>query len=280
MVVKKFIHFREDAFNASMQSSSRIKRLTLSTAFELLGMYLKFLIIYLIVMALTYYGVQTLGSLRFILKQHQLNLNLMLDTSPSFSSPRIAFTLLKIASYAVLFSPAYVIAYSIRTEFNTDSSFFMILLGVISNGLLVMYMNKFYTFLVSESRKGYVENAMVKNLHCDYALSGPTGISLRSILHPVKRFPGHVFDNIYRIARFQYLSTLKEQASFLITGLIIIEMALNIHGHLTYELLRQLLYRNYPIVAVILVAVFFTVKLTELFTDLLVQHETRRYENR
>jgi len=60
----------------------------------------------------------------------------------------------------VLFSPAYVIAYAIRTEFNTDTIIFMALLGVVSNGLLVTYANKFYAFLVAESRKGYVETGL------------------------------------------------------------------------------------------------------------------------
>jgi ABC-type dipeptide/oligopeptide/nickel transport system permease component len=89
-----------------------------------------------------------------------------------------------------------------------------------------------------------------------------------------------VFDHIFKNAQFQYLSTLKEQASFLITGLIIIEMALNIHGHLSYELLRQLLYKNYSIVTVIILGIFYTVKLTEIATDYFIHRQTLRYENR
>ena len=277
-LIDEFFTIKEDEFNKSMQSSYRTKRLTPSTLLEIFGMYLQFFIIYLIVMVLTYYGVQTLGALRFILKQRKLERNIAGQKSP------LPVTLLtaaaKTAAYLILFSPAYVIAYSIRTEFNTDSSFFMVILGVISNGLLVMYTNKFYAFLIAESRKGYVENALVKNLRNDYTLSSSGGISWRSVLLPVKRFNGHVFDHIFRNAQFQYLSTIKEQASFLITGLVIIEMALNIHGHLTYELLRQLLYKNYTIVIAIMLSIFYTVKLTEIVTDLLVYRETRRYENR
>ena len=56
-------------------------------------------------------------------------------------------------------------------------------------------------------------------------------------------------------------------------------MALNIHGHLTYELLRQLLYKNYPIVIAIMLCIFLTVKLTELFTDILLHREAKKYEN-
>ncbi|MBN1309290.1 MAG: hypothetical protein JXA18_15305 [Chitinispirillaceae bacterium] len=279
VLISELVRFKEDEFNKSLQSSYRTKRLSIATLGEIAGMYVKFLLIYLIVMALTYYGVQTLGSLRFILKQQRRQNSLFGRRRPFFLIGA-ARSAVKTLAYAVLFSPAYVIAYSIRTEFNTDSAFFMILLGVVSNGLLIMYMNKFYAFLVAESRKGYVENALVKNLRSDYTLSGPEGISLRSVFSPVKRFSGHVFDHIFRNARFQYLSTIKEQASFLITGLIIIEMALNIHGHLTYELLRQLLYKNYPLVVVIMLAIFYTVKLTEITTDILVHRESRRYENR
>lgn len=279
VLIGEFIRLREDAFNKSMQSSYQSKRLNASTLFEIIKMYIRFLAIYLIVMTLTYYGVQTFGSLRFVLRrQAQQRIE---AGSPPPSLPFKAFTSTgKTIAYMIFFSPAYVIAYSIRTEFNTDSAFFMVLLGIISNGLLVMYANKFYAFLNAENRKGYVENALVKNLRSDYTLSAPDGISLRSLFMPSKRFPGHVFDHIFRNAQFQYLSSIKEQASFLITGLIIIEMALNIHGHLTYELLRQLLYKNYPIVISIMLAIFYTVKMTEIIADFLVNRETRRYENR
>ena len=273
----EFFTIKEDEFTASMQSSYRTKRLTGATLLELALMYGNFLVIYLVVMALTYYGVQSLGVLRFVLRQQTLQRSDTRHRTSLFRSLPVA--VLKTAAYLVLFSPAYVIAYSIRTEFNTDSSFFMIILGVISNGLLVMYTNKFYAFLTVESRKGYVESALVKNLCSNYVFSSRDGISLRSVFRPVKRFDGHVFGHIFRNAQFQYLSTLKEQASFLITGLVIIEMALNIHGHLTYELLRQLLYKNYAIVIVIMLAIFYTVKLTEMVTDILVHREMKRYEN-
>jgi ABC-type dipeptide/oligopeptide/nickel transport system permease component len=89
-----------------------------------------------------------------------------------------------------------------------------------------------------------------------------------------------VFGHIFRNARFQYLSTIKEQASFLITGMIITEMALNLHGYLNYELLRQMLYGNLDIVVVMLLGIFYTVKGTEIFTDYLVHREELKYENK
>lgn len=281
VLLNRIYRAKESELTANLSSTYSDRHFSFSTLASIFRMFLSFIFIYAIVMFLTYYGVQTLGILRFIL--HQQALYRHAATPPGIKKPVhpsiIIFNFLKIFAYLILFSPAYVIAYSIRTEFNTDSSLFMIILGVISNGLLVMYTNKFYTFLVAESRKGYIENALVKNLRSRYSFSG-RGIPLGNIFSLRKNFSGHVFDQIFRNARFQYLSTIKEQASFLITGLVIIEMALNIHGHLTYELLRQLLYKNHTPVIIIMLFIFYTVKLTEIITDTIVHRESMRYENR
>jgi hypothetical protein len=276
-IVGSILSNREEEFNTRLQKSYLEEKLSVKKLLQLLGMYIKFLIVYVVVMALTYYGVQTLAVLRFVRKKQDFQAkkrslgNRMLHWAAAFG---------KILAYFVLFSPAYVIAYSIRTEFNTDTIVFMALLGVVSNGLLVTYMNKFYAFLTAESRKGYVETAIVKNLDGSYSQHDAGGIPYRKILRPAKRFKGHVFDHIYQNARRQYLSTIKEQASFLVTGLIIIEMALNIHGHLSYELLRQLLYKNYDIVIVIVLGIFYTVKGTEVFVDWMMHREEKKYENK
>jgi hypothetical protein len=185
--------------------------------------------------------------------------------------------IIKSTAYLILFSPAYVIAYSLKTNFDTDSTLFMILLGIISNGLLITYTNKFYTFLKAESQKGYVETAVVKNLVNDYSFSA---IQFASIFKIKKRFPEHVFSHIFINARHQYLTTLKEQAAFLISGLIIIEMALNIQNHLSYELLQNLLYENYFVVLIILFAIYLTVKTTEIFVDYAINRENKKYLNK
>ncbi|HMA65934.1 MAG: hypothetical protein ACM31E_05490 [Fibrobacterota bacterium] len=281
-LVSEILTIKGDQFNKRIQSTNTKKSLSASVFLELTGLYLKFLFIYIVVMILTYYGVQTLGTWRFVREKHKEHLSIHnpeLYHKNRFSFATIAFNLLKTFAYLILFSPAYVIAYSIRTEFNTDSIFFMIFLGVISNGLLMMYTNKFHAFLVSESRKGYVDTARVKNLNEEFTISHQ-GIPLTSLLHPFKKFKGHLFEHIFRNAHFQYLSTIKEQASFLITGLVIIEMALNIQGHFNYELLRQLLFQNYSIVLVIVAMIFYTVKFTEIVTDYLIHREIKRYENR
>ncbi|MGD9200129.1 MAG: hypothetical protein PVI26_01075 [Chitinispirillia bacterium] len=280
-IIKALEQYREDKLNESIQKSYLQEKLSWPKFFQILGMYIKFLIVYIIVMVLTYYGVQTFGVWRFIQKKQKYEiLKNFRNYSPGKKVVKLLRNTMKGIAYFILFSPAYVIAYSIRTEFNTDTLFFMILLGVISNGLLVVYANKFYTFLIAESRKGYVETALVKNLNSVYSNKDEKqGIPLGAIFKPVKLFKGHVFQHIFQNARFQYFSTIKEQASFLITGLIIIEMALNIHGHLSYEMLRQILYKNFDIVIIIILGIFYTVKFTEIFSDFIILRETRKFEN-
>lgn len=276
-LVDSLRRYRDDEFRRQVQTANTAEALSREKLSQLLSMYGKFVLVYVLVMILTYYGVQTIGVWRFVRAQQQ--------ALPGASRRRRGI-LARIGRQAalgaaalILFSPAYVISYALKTEINTDSLFFMVLLATLSNGLLVTYANKFYTFLVTESRKGYVDTAVVKNLHAGYAYNVPGGIPVRSLLKVRKRFEGHVLAHIFLNARSQYLSTLKEQASFLITGLVIIEMALNIHGYLNYELLRQILYRNYSIVVAIMLGLFLTVKLTEIVADLLAFREARKYAN-
>lgn len=286
--VREIFRIREDRFNKSLESSHVHEKLSVQKVIELGGMYFKFLMIYAIVMVLAYYGVQTIAVWRFVSKKRLFEYRLEHEADPKNipdrKLSRFGHSVIKVIAYMILFCPAYVIAYSIKTEFNTDSAFFMVLLGLISNGLLVMYSNKFYAFLVAESRRGYVEAGLVKNLDYSYCCKNMRaqecrGIGWKAIVRPVKQFKGHIFDHIFKNAQFQYLPTIKEQASFLITGLIIIEMALNIHGYLNYEMLRQLLYKNFDIVLIIVLGIFYTVKITEILTDFIVHRESLKYEN-
>ena len=264
---------------------------------QLFLMYMQFIWVYVLVLFITYYGVQTLAVLRFVRKKqgresclYALWRHLHTQTFkggfrnviPSTGKALSLFTkaALRGLFYFILFSPAYVIAYSLRTRIDTDSVFFMILLGVFSNGLLINYANKFYTFLVGESHKGYVLTAMVKNLNTDYSHNRKKGIPYQAIFALRKHFGTHVFQHIFMNSHYQYLATFKEQASFLITGLIIIEMALNIHNHLGYELLQQLLYQNYQIVIVIILLIFYLVKFTEIATDWYINRLAKIYENK
>lgn len=272
--------YQQKSLSRAMQESHVKERLTAAKLGQLCGMYVSFALIYLLVLVLTYYGVQTIGVWRFVhKKRHAWSDSAVNARGWKPRLGRIAASTARVAGSFVLFCPAYVIAYSIRSEFGTDTVPFMVLLAVISNGLLLVYSNKFYAFLVSESRKGYVETALVKNLNASYEHTGDDGIPYGAIFAVRKRFTGHVFNQIFRNARHQYFSSVKEQASFLISGLIIIEMALNIHGHLNYEMLRQILYGNFDIVIAIILGIFYTVKATEIGVDILVNRETKKYAN-
>jgi hypothetical protein len=275
-LISVIVRFKERQFAAKLMDSRVSQNLTWERFFDIVLMYVKFLLVYVLVMALTWYGVQTLASIRFIYKKG------VAESPLSSIKTMIRHGLVLFASGVgifFLFCPAYVIAYAIRTEFNTDTVVFMILLGVVSNGVLITYTNKFYSFLVAESRKGYVDTAIVKNCRSSYRFRGADGIPLGALLQPFKKFRGHVFDHVFSNARYQYLPTIKEQASFLISGLIIIEMALNIHGHLTYEMLRQLLYKNYSMVVAIILLIFYTVKATEVVADCLMYKANKRLKN-
>ena len=289
--------YRQERINRLTRREMGSGGLTVRKFIQLLKMYIEFIFAYVLVLVLTYYGVQTLAVWRFVkMKQgktsylEELASFLRTRKFPAAAGARLRYLLhvselfgkaaAKGVAYMILFSPAYVIAYSFKTRFDTDSFLFMIILGVISNALLITYAQKFYTFLVGESRKGYVETAIVKNLKNSYSHSVTHGIPLKAILSPRKKFPGHVFQHIFINARYQYLSTFKEQASFLISGLVIIEMALNIHGHLCYELLQNILYKQYDVVLVIVLGIFVVVKATEIFTDYWQHIEASKYENR
>lgn len=287
---------RERFTDKSLKKGAWIKGITWEKSSGIILMFLKFCIIYILVLFLTYYGSQTLGLYRFIrYKQRKESflamfieeINRALKTPGSFQNFSIYLKILKIlmlvilrgAAYLILFAPAYVIAYSFKTKFDTDSIFFMVILGTVSNGLLINFANRFYTYLITESKKGYIETAAVKNLSSSYSFSTKGPIRIGSIFRIRKMFPGHLLDHIYTNSKFQYFPSLKEQSSFLITGLIIIEMALNIQGHLFYELLQNILYKDYSVVLFIVLLVFTVVKFSELIIDSLFHLETVRYEN-
>ena len=286
--------FRMEQFtNASYKTGEEEHGLTSTKLMRLGTMYLQFIMVYVIVMILSYYGAQSLAIYRFVkMKQGETSYLAdayerlrMLRSSGGIGDIAAALGLLlkailKGIAYAVLFAPAYVIAYSIKTKIDTDTYFFMVLLGVVSNGLLINYANKFYTFLVAESHKGYVETATVKNLSTSFSWGARDGVGYLALLRPQSMWTAHIFRHIYLNSHHQYFPTLKEHASFLITGLIIIEMALNIQGHLGYELLQNILYRQYDVVITVLIGIYLVIKATEIVVDAWQYYESRKYENR
>ena len=254
---------------------------------DLPRMILQFTLVYISVLLLTYYAVHAFGLYRFIREKQGRESYIFLFYQRwrqkesekwlrKYAGLVILMTkaLVKGIIYFILFSPAYVIAYSFKTRFDTNTLIFMIGLGTISNALLVTYIQKFYTFLVSESRKGYVETAAVKNLKHSFK-----EISLKDIFRIRRVFPDHILDQIYENARYQYFPSVKEQASFLITGLIIIEMALNIQNHLCYTLLQTILYQEYRMTLIIIFVIFLLVKLTEIIIDYRLHRQARKYNN-
>ena len=265
------------------------KGLSLPALLPLAGMYVNFILIYVVVMAISYYAAHTAAIYYFVTQKQRSSPHLKtMDIRDQYTNVRIAGTaaaavlkaVLKGIAYLILFAPAYIIAYSMKSTFESGGYVFMIILGVISNGLLVTYAYKFYTFLLNESRKGYVQNAIVKGLNNSYEWNTPDGISFISVLKLKKSFPSHVFQHIYTNARYQYIPTMKQHASFLVTGLIIIEMALNIQGHLCYELLQDILYKRYDIALVIIFGIFLVVKATEVLVDTWFFFESKKYENK
>jgi len=280
--------------NPAYKSGNHLQGLTGAVIAGLSGMYVQFLAVYLVVLVIIYFLAERIGIYRFVkMKQHRESyLAQFSEQVKRFQNPverknrmaierALALILLKATGkgilLAVLFSPAYVIAYAMKTTVDTDSLFFMVLLGVLSNGVLIHTANRFFTLLVAESHKGYVQTAIVKNLAASYEWDTRDGISRRALLSVRKGLGSHVFQHILLNAKYQFIPTLKEHASFLVTGLIIIEMALNIQGHLSYELLQQILYRQYDVACFIIFSIFFTVKATEMGIDIWYEREKRRY---
>jgi hypothetical protein len=289
--------YREALFtDPSLKSGGDEGGLSWLTLWRLAGMYAGFFVVFTVVLLLTLYAAQGLAIFRFVrLKQGRESSLRELWTyllGPAQHDVRsrplrvvgrvaglLGAALAKGLAYLILFSPAYVIGYALKTRLETNSIPFMILLGLLSNGLLITYTNKFFTLMVSEARKGYVETALAKGLSGQWVWSQPGGIRIGAVLRVHKKFPSHILDHIFLNAQYQYLPTLKEQGSFLITGLIIGEMALNIQGHMGYELLQQLLYRRYDVALLIIFGIFLMVKATEILVDWQWWRESLRYEN-
>jgi hypothetical protein len=291
--IDSLMHVIEDTRLARFTDPSRKTgggraMLTWESGMAIVPMYTVFLLVFFTVLMFTYFAARALAVWKFIAwKQGRASyLRRFLASVESRGlagaisrADLLVRAVLKGIASLLLFAPAYVIAYSFRTSLDTESVLFLIPLAVISNGILVNYANHLYVLLVAESRKGYVETAVVKGLACSYAWDVPGGLRRTALLFPVRGARGHVFRDIYRNARLQFIPSMKEHAAFVVTGIVIIEMALNIKGHLCYALLQHMLFREFDIAIAIVFAIFFTVKLTEAFVDLWHSIETRKYDN-
>ncbi len=276
------------------KSGNQLQGLTMAKISGIGTMYAQFLAVYVVVFVVLYFAAQRIGVYRFVkAKQHRESyLSEFFTTAGRAGDPgrahregnewrRSMALLLKAVAKGILlvllFSPAYVIAYAMKTTLDTSSLIFMAALGIVSNGVLIQTANRFFTLLVAESHKGYVQTAMVKGLQGSYEWNQPDGIPRRSLIRLQKGLDNHVFRHILMNARFHFIPVLKEHASFLVTGLIIIEMALNIQGHLCYDLLQQILYHQYDVALFIVFVIFLTVKGTEIVVDIWQARENKRY---
>ena len=255
---------------------------------ELLPMIVAFLAVYFAVIVLTYLAARAFAVWKFIawkqggdsaFRRYLGVIDAKGIRGVVTGADLLVLAIARGALALVFFSPAYVIAYALRTSLDTESVFFLVPLAVVSNGILINQANHLFTLLVAESRKGYVETAVVKGVGASWLWHVPGGLRRRVLLFPAAGARGHVFRDIYRNARLQYIPSLKEYAAFVVTGIVIIEMALNISGHLCYALLRHILYREYDIAIAIVFVIFVTVKLTEMLLDVWHALEQRRYAN-
>lgn len=289
-VLTKLEEYRVKRFTDPELMAGGVKKgITYNKLTNLFLPFLKFVVIFILSFILLYYGVRTAALFRFIRYKQGRSSELEYLTKLVLSKNQrdikevlksICFILLKTVAYVLLFSPAYVAAYAVKTKVDTGSFLFILLLSVLTNGALISYIAKFFTMLLHESRKGYVENAIVKNINSNYSFNTEDGIKLKSLFMFSKNFQNHVLNQIYKNALFQYLPLLKIQAGFLITGLVIIEMALNLHGLLFYEMLKYVLYKEYDLVIFIIAGVFAVVKITETLIDIYYEKIKLKFENK
>lgn len=280
--------------DVNMKSGAEYTGLNFIAVKKIMGMYFWFLVIYVIALFLIHSFAKTFAVWKFVkvkqgstsyfdyfvltIKEYLNNIVPLNIRKRKLSVALKLFLkgLIKTVSYFIIFSPSYVVAYSIKGSSITDSIIFFIMLAVFTNGLLINYSYRFYSLLKAESKKGYVNTAIVKGLNNDYKTKM---FGYKNILKYHKKFSGHVFSHIYINAVYQNILNIKELSALLITGIVIIEMALNIQGYLCYEMLQNILYKNYDIVIFIILLIFATVKTTEFFVDLKYNNLTKKYEN-
>ena len=264
------------------------KTLTWDTFGDLAPMYVVFSIVFLSVLGLTYVAARAMAIRKFILAKQGRSSYLRRYVAALRSgglkaavilADLLAKSLATGFASLVLFSPAYVVAYSLRTRLDTENVFFLTLLAVVTNGVLVHYAGRLYALLMTESRKGYVDTAIVKGVRGKYAWDHREGLPRTVLFSPAQAAKGHVFHEIYKNARLQFIPSMKEHVTFMVTGLVIIEMALNIKGHLCYSLLQHMLFREYDIAIAIVFLIFIAVKVIEACIDVWHTYELRKYGN-
>jgi len=288
--VNKFT--REKYTKKELKTGSRKETLSLLTLPGIMWKFLKFLFLFFIVEISIFYFSERLALIKFYLVKEKKNsfsglLDRMIWEKKDFfikekidwlrTSLLILGMIGRLLSYLILFSPVYVIAYVLK--FNSENITFIwgLLFGIFTNGVLIAGVNKFYHLLVSESKRGYVETAMVKNVPF-FPDVGKKEL-LKILLLKKDNFGETIVTQIFASARLQFVPSFKEVSRFVITGLIIIGMALNIQSGVFYQMLRSFLSAEYDILFFILFLVFATIKFIDAVIDLYAVRESGKYEN-
>jgi hypothetical protein len=275
------------------KANTDVRTLSTEVALKLTGKALVFLFYFTVIALLLFYLSESFALLKFKLEMQKVNkinkdiYELIREHKEerrairSFPLKKMLMLIFaafgKVAAYLILFSPVYLVGYVFKFNYENITFIAYVLLAVFTNGVLVTSTNKFYRLLESEKTKGYVETAKIKGVKAGFGKRD--GVSLLRIFLPVKYFGEHILTPIYKTAHLQYLSEFKEIARFQITGMIIVELALNFQNGIFYELLQSLLRKEYGILFFSLLLVFIVVKLVDIVSDYFFIKENRKYEN-
>jgi hypothetical protein len=165
----------------------------------------------------------------------------------------------------LLFTPAFILAYMFKAEFDAFTLFSYLILVVFSNGTLIVLKERFLALFQSEAKRGYLETAKVKQLKIPFIKR----ITLYSFLRRFQRlvWQESAFLHLYLNAKKQIIESSKTFALFLMSVMIVVEMALNAQGFFGYELLRALFQGNSHLVCLQLLFIYIFLIATDLFTE-------------
>jgi hypothetical protein len=285
--------FTEEKYtNKELKTGNRKETLSFSTLPGILWKFLKFLFLFFLVEISIFYFSERLALIKFYLVKEKKNsfvgkiYQTIRERKDFYVKEKLDWLkifllligmLVRFVGYLVLFSPVYVIAYVLK--FNSENFTFIwgILFGIFTNGVLIAGVNKFYHLLITESKRGYVETAMVKNV--PLFPKAEWRKLLKILLLKKGDFGETIVTQIFASAHLQFVPSFKEVSRFVITGLIIIGMALNIQSGVFYQMLRSFLFAEYDILFFILFLIFTTVKFVDTAIDLYAVRESGKYEN-
>ena len=190
----------------------------------------------------------------------------------------IFFILVKIFAYLILFSPVYIVAYVFKFNYENISTLAYLILTLFTNGMLILSVNKFFLLLQGELNKGYVLTDKIKGVKTGFTKDD--GISFARIFSFHKNFGIHILKSVYLNAHRQFIYDFKEISRFLITGIVIVELSLNIQNGFFYEMLQHLMRNEVDILLTIILLVFISVKVSDILITYFFYRENLKYENR